>query len=145
LVEAIEGFLALGVDMIEHECNDHGTPLTAAVSNRQIEAVKCLVRNGATISYNLCHPTDSRVSMTSPDIVIRQWLFVGRYMEQKRISNGTTEASDKVESWAGVCSVEVALKWEWKRLQGESTREYACRWQRILKDLRGKVVKCVGD
>ncbi|KAJ4223368.1 hypothetical protein NW759_006001 [Fusarium solani] len=145
LVEAIENLLALGVDMIEHECSDHGTPLTAAVSNRQIEVVKCLVRNGATIPYNLCHPTDSRVSMASPDNVIRQWLFVGRYMEQKRISNGTTDASGKIESWAGVCSVEVALKWEWKRLQEESTREYACRWQRILKDLRGKVVKRVGE
>ncbi|KAJ3465016.1 hypothetical protein MRS44_005674 [Fusarium solani] len=145
LVEAIDNLLALGVDMIEHECNDHGTPLTAAVSNRQVEAVKCLVRNGATVSYDLCHPRDSRGRMASPDIVILQWLFFGRYMEQKRISNGTTEASDKVESWGGVCSVEVALKWEWKRLREESTRDYACRWQRILKDLRGKVVKCVGE
>ncbi|KAL2692482.1 hypothetical protein Neosp_002892 [[Neocosmospora] mangrovei] len=145
LVEAIENFLALGVGMIEHECNDHGTPLAAAVFNRQIEAVKCLVRNGATIPHNLCPPADSRATMASPDVVIQQWLFIGRYMDQKQVANETTEDSDKIKSWAGVCSVEVALKWEWKRLWGESTREYACRWQRILKDLRGKVVKCVGE
>ncbi|KAM0426320.1 hypothetical protein ACHAPT_008360 [Fusarium lateritium] len=143
LVEAIQNFVALGADMMNHQCNHHGTPVAAAVSSRQIEAVKCLVRNGATVPYDLCQPRDSEVNVGNPDFVIREWLFVGRYLERRGISDGTAEASDKIESWAGIRTVKVALKWGWKRRREESTQKYARKRQRILKDLRGKVVRCV--
>lgn len=145
LVEAIQKLLALGLDMTNHHCNDHGSPLMAAVSNRQIEAVKCLARNGATVPYDLCQPSDSTVSAKNPDFVIREWLFVGRYLELRRISNGTAEASAKVESWAGVCTAKVALKWEWRRHRGETIWAYAGRRQRIIKGMGGRIVKCVGE
>ncbi|RSL60007.1 hypothetical protein CEP51_013833 [Fusarium floridanum] len=143
-VQVIESLLALGVDMIEHQCNDHGTPLIAAISRGNLKAVKCLVRNGATVPYDLCQTSDFEVSMGNPDFVIREWLFVGRYLERRRISNVTAETSGKIESWAGVRTARVALKWEWKRRREESIWEYACRRQGILKELRGKIVKCDG-
>ncbi|KAI8724226.1 NACHT domain-containing protein [Fusarium sp. LHS14.1] len=144
-VEAIESLLALGVDMIEHQCKDHGTPLAAAISRGHIKAVKCLVSNGAAVPYDLCQPNDFEVSVGKPDFVIQQWLFVGRHVEQSRISDVVAEASGKIESWAGVRTARVALKWEWKRHRGEEIWEYACRRQKILKDVRGKVVKCLEE
>lgn len=145
LVEVIESLLALGVDIIEHECNDHGTPLTAAISRGRIKVVKCLVRNGATVPYDLRQSNDFEVSVGNPDFVIREWLFVGRHVDQKRISDVIAEASSNIESWAGVRTARVALKWEWKRRWGEDIWEYACRRQKILKDVRGKVVKCLEE
>ncbi|EEU38378.1 uncharacterized protein NECHADRAFT_77073 [Fusarium vanettenii 77-13-4] len=144
-VEAIESLLALGVGMIEHQCKDHGTPLAAAISRGHIKAVKCLVNNGATVPYGLCQPNDFEVSVGKQDFAVRQWLFVGRHVEQSRISDVMAESSGKVESWAGVRTVRVALKWEWKRHRGEDIWEYACRRQKILKDVRGKVVKCLEE
>ncbi|RSL60781.1 hypothetical protein CEP54_006626, partial [Fusarium duplospermum] len=144
-VQVIESLLALGVDMIEHQCNDHGTPLIAAISRSHLKAVKCLVRNGATAVYGLCQPSDFEVSVRNPDFVIREWLFVGRYLERMRISNVTAETSGKIESWAGVRTARVALKWEWKRRREESIWEYACRRQGILKELRGKIIRCHGE
>ncbi|KAM6532709.1 hypothetical protein FALCPG4_005760 [Fusarium falciforme] len=144
-VEVIESLLALGVDMIEHQCNDHGTPLTAAISRGHTEAVKCLVSNGAKVPYDPCQPSDFEVSAHSPDFVIREWLFVGRHVEQRRISDVMTEAPGKIESWAGVRPARVALKWEWRRRREEGIWEYACRRQKILKGVRGKVVKCLEE
>lgn len=144
-VEVIESLLALGVDMIEHQCKDHGTPLTAAISRGHIKAVKCLVSNGATVPYDLCQPNGFEVSVGNPDFVIREWLFVGRHVEQRRISDVMAEASGKIESWAGVRTERVALKWEWRRRREEGIWGYACRRQKILKDVRGKVVKCLEE
>ena len=52
-VEAISNIISLGVDNLEHRCEDHGTPLEAAISHRHIEAVKYLVRNGASVPSSL--------------------------------------------------------------------------------------------
>lgn len=144
-VKVIESLLALGVDMIEHQCNDHGTPLTAAISKGHTETVKCLVSNGAKVPYDLCQPSDFEVSAGNPDFVIREWLFVGRHVERRRVSDVMAQAPGKIENWAGVRTERVALKWEWRRRCKEGIWEYACRRRKILKDMRGKVVRCLEE
>ncbi|KAF9767346.1 hypothetical protein IL306_000105 [Fusarium sp. DS 682] len=142
--EAIENLLAAGVDDLEHRCDDHGTPLDAAVSKLRIEAVKTLVRNGAQISYQLSSPRDSKISMANPEFILRQWLFVGRYLERRRIANDTANDAALIGRWGGPRTAQVVLKWEGRKAGDETMLEYASRRQKFLRNLRGKVVRPVG-
>ncbi|KAJ3538616.1 hypothetical protein NM208_g5829 [Fusarium decemcellulare] len=143
-IEAIENFIASGVDDLEHRCDDHGTPLNAAVLRLRIEVVKTLVRHGAQVPTQLSSLRDSNVSMANPEFVIRQWLFVGRYLERRGITDGTADNTVRTGEWAGPRTAQVTLKWEWRKARDETMLEYAFRRQSILKDLRGRVVKPVG-
>ncbi|KAF5003089.1 hypothetical protein FDECE_10348 [Fusarium decemcellulare] len=143
-IEAIENFIASGVDDLEHRCDDHGTPLNAAILRLRIETVKTLVRHGAQVPYQLSSPKDSKISMANPEFVIRQWLFVGRYLDRMGVTDGTADDTAWVGGWAGPRTAQVALKWEWRKASDETMLEYASRRHKVLKSLRGKVVKPVG-
>ncbi|KAH6898097.1 hypothetical protein B0T10DRAFT_577585 [Thelonectria olida] len=143
-VEAIQGFLSFGVNVLEHQCHDHGVPLVAAFSTRQTEAIKCLVRHGARIPHHLLKTRNSDMGVTNPDFAILQWLFVGRLLERPRISCSTTDGLDKTGNWAGPRMAQVALRWEWRKVWNESILQYAQRRQGILSSLRGTIVEPVG-
>ncbi|KAF4445481.1 ankyrin repeat protein [Fusarium austroafricanum] len=141
--EALENFLAAGVDDLEHRCDDHGTPLVAAISRLRIKAVKTLVRNGAKVPYQLSPPRDWKISMANTEFIIRQWLFVGRYLERRGIADDAANDAVQVGGWGGPRTAQVTLRWEWRRASDETMLEYASRRQKILRSLRGKVVKPV--
>ncbi|KAF4459942.1 ankyrin repeat [Fusarium albosuccineum] len=142
--EAIENFIESGVDDLEHRCDEHGTPLNAAVLRLRNEAVKTLVRHGAQVPYQLSSPRDPKISMANPEFVIRQWLFVGRYLERRGITDGTADDTARVGGWAGPRTAQVALKWEWRKASDETMLEYASRRQKVLRNLRGRIVKPIG-
>ncbi|KAF5540700.1 heterokaryon incompatibility protein het-E-1 [Fusarium mexicanum] len=126
-VTAIQNLIKLGIDDLEHNCHEHGSPLNAAIHNRRWEAVKFLVLHGAKVLEDLWKPRNSTLSVANPDFVIRQWLFVGRYTERKRISLDLLNDESEIKSWSGVWVVRVPLQWRDRKCSLESTLEYAKR------------------
>lgn len=126
-VEAIGNIISLGVDSLEQRCADHGTPLEAAISHRHIEAVKYLVRSGAVVPSELSKAKIPVISMTNADFVIRQWLFIDRHTERKRLLDNATNVDDQLMSWSGVWIAQVAVPFHLKKRDDESTLEYSRR------------------
>jgi ankyrin repeat protein len=132
-VEAIQNITGLGIHRFEHRCDEHGTPLNAAISDRRFEAVQCLVRNGAPVPTELCLPKDSTISTANFDFVIREWLFIGRHNEHRRILNGSVRDEAETGRWAGVWVARVAMPWAYRKSAGESILEYAKRRGYIVR------------
>ncbi|KAJ4129836.1 hypothetical protein NW768_006806 [Fusarium equiseti] len=124
-VEAISNIISFGVDNLEHRCEDHGTPLEAAISHRHIEVVKFLVRNGAMVPPELSKAKDPVISTVNPDFVIRQWLFIGCYTERKRLVNNSTNGKVELKYWSGVWIAQVPVAFRIRKWNTESTLEYA--------------------
>lgn len=133
-VEAIQNIVGLGIHRFEHRCDEHGTPLNAAISHRRFEAVKCLVRNGAPVPTELCLPRDSTISTANLEFVIRQWLFIGRFTEQKKILNGSVGDDAEVGRWSGVWVAQVPLLCVYRKVVGESILEHAKRRGYIVRN-----------
>ncbi|PCD42083.1 hypothetical protein AU210_004618 [Fusarium oxysporum f. sp. radicis-cucumerinum] len=125
-VTAIQNFVKLGIGDIEHHCREHGSPLNAAIQSHRLEAVEFLMIHGAKVPDYLCKPKNSSLSTANPGFVIRQWLFVGRYTEKRRISFNLLNEETEIKSWSGVWVARVPLRWQ-KRSSVESISEYAKR------------------
>ncbi|KAH7226175.1 hypothetical protein BKA60DRAFT_629716 [Fusarium oxysporum] len=125
-VTAIQNFVKLGIGDIEHHFREHGSPLNAAIQSHRLEAVKFLMIHGAKVPDYLCKHKNSSLSTANPDFVIRQWLFVGRYTEKRRIPFNLLNEETEIKSWSGVWVARVPLRWQ-KRSSVESILEYAKR------------------
>jgi ankyrin repeat protein len=136
---------------LDHEGSPHGSALMAACANRQIEAVKFLVRRGESLSYISSSPrTRGRVmscltaAQGSPKIT--EWLLVGRFIEQKKIAHHDSEivgsgAGDAaVKHWAGITKAELVITGRHERQPSESSYQYLVRLQQIRREMRGRRV-----
>ncbi|TVY78044.1 Ankyrin-1 [Fusarium oxysporum f. sp. cubense] len=101
-VTAIQNLIKLGIGFLEHHCREHGSPLNATIQSHRLEAVKFLMLHGAKAPDYLCKPKNSSLSTANPDFVIRQWLFVGRYTEKRRISFNLLNEETEIKSWSGL-------------------------------------------
>nr|CEG05337.1 unnamed protein product [Fusarium clavum]CEG05916.1 unnamed protein product [Fusarium clavum] len=63
--------------------------------------------------------------MTNADFVIRQWLFIGRHTERKRLLDNVTNDDAQLMSWSGVWIAQVVVPFHLKKRDNESTLEYA--------------------
>ncbi|RFN48582.1 vegetative incompatibility protein het-e-1 [Fusarium flagelliforme] len=124
-VEAIGNIISLGVVNLEYRCEDHGTPLEAAISHRHIDAVKYLVWNGASVPSSLSKAKSPVISMTNPDFMIRRWLFIGRHTERKRLLNIAINGEVKLKGWSGIWIAQVPLPFTLRKRRTESTLAYA--------------------
>lgn len=76
------------------------------------------------------------------DPIILDWVLVTQHTEQRRITYEQLDMGENITGrWAGVMTVAMRMKWEWKRCRFDSSFEYACRLQDIKRSLRGKVVR----
>ncbi|KAK2691189.1 hypothetical protein QWA68_009933 [Fusarium oxysporum] len=139
-VTAIQNFVKLGIGDLEHHCREHGSPLNAAIQSHRLEAVKFLMIHGAKVPDYLCKPKNSSLSTANPDFVIRQWLFVGRYTEKRRISFNMLNEEMEIKSWSGVWVARVPLRWQ-KRSSVESILEYAKRRHWVEIEYKSSTVR----
>ncbi|KAF5568552.1 heterokaryon incompatibility protein het-E-1 [Fusarium napiforme] len=126
-VTAILNLIKLGISDLEHHCHEHGSPLNAAVQNHRWEAVKFLMLHGATVPEDLWRSKISIPSTANPGFMIREWLFVSRHAERKRISLGLLTDEPEMKCWSGVWVVRVPLQWQNRKCSVESILEYAKR------------------
>ena len=68
-----------------------------------------------------------------------QWHSSGRYMHNLLISDDVlAENPQEIKVWSGVWSVEIPLRWEWRKMCQESMLQYAGRRRHIIAELRGE-------
>lgn len=140
VVQAIQNLLAIGAN-IDQQCCEHGTPLMAAASCRKFETVKFLVRQGAQAMYEGNRLGASGIRVASCGWPIMNWLLVTRHTEQPKLANTISgEPTRNIANWSGGSTVEVPLKWEWRKRRDEAMLEYARRRQEIVSKLRGRVL-----
>ncbi|KAF6784772.1 ankyrin repeat protein [Colletotrichum sojae] len=144
-VEAMSRFLALSSDILEHRCQKHGTALKAALFHGREEAVRRLIRHGATIPHDLLVASTRDLSALGPVPLSNffRWILVGRYTERVMISNDEWQLGNKLRDWSGPVAAEGPLRWDLRKSRNESILEYAQRRQRFLLEFRGNVVKVV--
>jgi hypothetical protein len=134
---------------LDHEGSPHGSALMAACANRQTEAVRILVRQGASLSYISSSPrTRGRVMSclrAAPrSAKITKWLLVGRFTEQTKIAYNPevlkSGGDDAVKHWAGIAKAELVITGPYERQPSESSYQYFVRLQRIRREMRGRQV-----
>ncbi|KAI1346609.1 hypothetical protein F5Y01DRAFT_321618 [Xylaria sp. FL0043] len=132
VVEALDNFLAVGVDL-EWECCDKGTVLMIAAANGQLEAVKYLVRKGARLGYMTNGHEWSVVDAARGHQRVIDWLLVGMFSDQHKLTGSAFHEEGVIQAWSGVTSLPIPMKWEWRQMRDESLFEYAKRLQTIRK------------
>lgn len=140
---AVMNLLDLGARLKFEGCPS-GSALMAACSAGRLETVKLLVRRGASITYHGPNGTRSAVDIARRNKAIVDWLLVGRFTDQKKISDSAVPGSspDEVETqpWSGPVTAELVVSGSSQRQADESAKQYWGRLMAIRKDWRGKVV-----
>ncbi|KAH7165235.1 ankyrin repeat-containing domain protein [Dactylonectria macrodidyma] len=141
VVEALQNFIAVGAHL-EHTCDEHGTLLEAAASYRKIEAVKSLIRQGSQSNFAGGNGSAAKgITVADCGWAIMHWLLVTRYTEQPKIGHTAwSEEGKGISNWAGFSTVNVPLKWEWRKRRDETMLEYAKRRKGIISKLEGTVL-----
>lgn len=138
-VEMVRNCLSLGAD-VDFEGSPHGSALVLACALGNLEAVRVLVRAGASLSYQGEHGHKNVFTFCrSKDV--RRWLLVERFTEQGRIDSrpqwGDTE---RVRPWAGTAMARLKLVGDRAMCYHETMMEYAERLARMRKEWRGKAI-----
>ncbi|KAF5228361.1 hypothetical protein FAUST_11138 [Fusarium austroamericanum] len=141
LLDAMENCLSMGAD-IDFEGCSRGSPLMIASACGKLASVKYLVRAGAKIHY-IGRRGHTSALLVTVSKVVKQWLLVGRFAEQKKIEAATNY--DKSHSMrqtgrrSGVAQIKVRLNELYFRRYGESSLDYLRRLERVKLCLRGKI------
>ncbi|KAG5756927.1 hypothetical protein H9Q70_000467 [Fusarium xylarioides] len=139
-VDIVANCLEMGAD-INFEGSCFGSALMNASVCGSLDAVKFLVRNGASLTYM------SKSGFTSCFLVagteaIRKWLLCGRFMDQKRLAAENDAACVQEEvPWGGYIQAKVLLYGRRARWFGESTSDYEKRLSNMKRSWQGKVVR----
>ncbi|EXK35992.1 hypothetical protein FOMG_09184 [Fusarium oxysporum f. sp. melonis 26406] len=118
-----------------------GTPLMCAISIRNLELVKLLVRRGACLEY-----TDENGDMVNgvksslPYPEITRWLLVGRFQDQKKLRDHAFDGECVIRPWSGKRQYSTILKGSYGRRWEESTLDYCIRLAGLRRMMRGEAV-----
>ena len=128
-ISAIDDLVKAGADIEFASCQGWGSALLAACTVNRLEAVKRLVFYGASYNSTIDGTpiTALQAARHSPRLV--QWLLVGRYTEQPKLTNFAAQTGQIVKSWAGVRQLEIGLDGFYKRSHRracQSLFEYVC-------------------
>ncbi|KAM0226691.1 hypothetical protein ACHAPO_012152 [Fusarium lateritium] len=140
-LDVIENCLSMGAH-IDFEGCSWGSALIIASACGKLSSVKRLVRAGAKIDYIGSNGHTSALSVTKSEVV-KQWLLVGRFVEQKKIEPATESDANCLQFQAGrrsgIAKIKVRLAELYRRRYEESTLDYLRRLERLKLRLRGKV------
>jgi hypothetical protein len=144
-ITAVQNLLHLGA-CLDSEGSPAGSALMVACAERQLKAVKLLVRHGASLSYT-SGTQGQRVSCLAsaqkyPEIT--HWLLVGRFTEQPKIAtkqpSPDSEDTTTIKPWSGSAKAEFIITSANERDPSESSQKYFARLQRLRRDMRGKQI-----
>lgn len=147
IVSAIDGFLAIGIDL-EHECTEQGTAIIVASTNGRLDAVRYLVRRGAKLDYEKNGQRRNAITAALGHREVLDWLLVRRHTEQRKIayckpdscSQDTAAGNTELRPQPGRWVIKMTLKWGWGKRRSETMLEYACRRCEIITKMRGEEV-----
>ena len=145
--DIMENCLNMGAE-IDFEGCPLGSALMVASACGSFEAVKLLLRRGATASYNGRAGFLDVFSLTISR-AIKRWLLVNRFSE--RLAIGTAEEQMCSGSarhgclWSGIAQAKFRLIGKLEMQPHESSFDYAVRLATVRKELEGKVIAVNGD
>jgi ankyrin repeat protein len=120
------------------EICDHvqGTALILAGRLGQLASVKCLIRLGAKTECVIDGKTTSVVQAASGNDHVVQWLLVGKYIDQRKITNSSINNNESMEPrpWSGVRQIQIPLAGDFDRRRQWSSLKYAAHLRRETKD-----------
>lgn len=138
-IELMHNCLSLGAD-VDFEGSPHGSALILAAGCGDLEAVRILVRAGASLSYT-GRKGHKSVFTLCRSTAIRRWLLVDRFTEQRRIDTGPFWGNDEtVRTRAGTATARLKLVGNRAMCYHETMIEYAGRLAWMRKEWRGKVI-----
>lgn len=142
-VDIIENCLSMKAD-IEFEGCHLGSALIVASVCESLQAVKCLVRNGAAISYTGINGFTSALTKTRA-AKVRAWLLVGRSTEVLSLTETEFWRQEgcqavEVRMWSGIGHARIRLMGKLAQRYEESIMMYAKRLAEWKKSKLGTVV-----
>ncbi|EEU46553.1 uncharacterized protein NECHADRAFT_37523 [Fusarium vanettenii 77-13-4] len=140
LITIMENCLSLDAEINFEGC-PLGSALMIASACGRLEAVKFLVRRGATSSY-IGRRGSIDVLSVARSASVRSWLMVGRFNEQLRISMGeVTNSSSTAQTfpWSGIAQAKFRHVGVDKRVLGQSTLDYARALAALKRRMRGQI------
>ncbi|RMJ04716.1 hypothetical protein CDV36_014616 [Fusarium kuroshium] len=139
LIDIMENCLEMGA-RVDYEGCPLGSAIMFASTCGSLEAVKLLVRRGASVCYFGQNGFTSCYVLAGTE-AIRSWLLSGRFMDQQRITAEGGGGKDAVRPWSGFASARVKIYGKREKYQAESMLEYAKRLAQIKKELGGQLVR----
>ncbi|KAH6991909.1 hypothetical protein EDB82DRAFT_427570 [Fusarium venenatum] len=140
-LDVIENCLSMGA-YIDFEGCFWGSALIIASACGKLASVKRLVRAGAKIDYIGSNGHTSALSVTKSEVV-KQWLLVGQFVEQKKIVAATESDTNCLQHQAGrrsgIAKIKVRLAELYRRRYEESSLDYLRRLELLKLEMRGKV------
>ncbi|QKD56720.2 ankyrin repeat-containing domain protein [Fusarium oxysporum Fo47] len=132
--------LTLGASL-EKPGSSFGTPVMCAIVFGRFEAVKMLVREGAKLNYTDEHGGNVSALTTSlPFPKITQWLLVGQYQDQQKLTNNPFYEDIPLRLWSGRRALKSTLLSRQERYWGESTLAFCTRFHRMRRQMIGQIV-----
>ncbi|KAJ4032240.1 hypothetical protein NW761_012799 [Fusarium oxysporum] len=144
-VDIVANCLEMGAD-IDFEGSCFGSAVMNASACGSLDAVKLLVRNGASVTYTSKRKFISCYLVAGTEAV-REWLLCGRFKDQMRLtSDSDSECLQEEVLWSGYVEVRVLLYGGRARWPRESTLDYAKRLSKMKKSWQGQVLRlCVEE
>ncbi|KAL3475716.1 ankyrin repeat-containing domain protein [Aspergillus californicus] len=142
LLEPCQTLLSLNADL-NFEGHKIGTPLMVACAYGAFEIVKLFVRAGARLAYFNSDSNEYRsaLSIAQDHPEICRWLLVDRYIDQAKISYGTSDTPYReISSWSGIKQVGLPFVGSRQRRYDESLLDHVVRLYAVKLQSRGKVV-----
>lgn len=129
---------------IEQDGSSFGTPLMCAIACGKLEMVKLLVRRGANLEYTDENGTyRSGLLASLPHPKVTEWLLVGRFQDQNKLTNAASSDEATVIPWSGIRAIRVVLRsWQQHRWD-ESTVDFCIRLGQIKRAFVGR--RAVGE
>ncbi|KAJ4230963.1 hypothetical protein NW759_002946 [Fusarium solani] len=139
LVDIIENCLKMGAQ-VNYEGCPVGSAVMFASACWSLEAVKLLVRRGASVCYFGKNGITSCLALAGTEAV-RVWLLSGRFMDQQRIMAKGGGGEEEVKPWSGFALARVKIYGKMERCQPESMLDFARRLAWMKKWFRGQLVR----
>ncbi|RSL66088.1 hypothetical protein CEP54_003914 [Fusarium duplospermum] len=139
LVGIMDNCLEIGAQLDYEGCSV-GSAIMLASACGSLEAVKLLVRRGASVCYFGKNGLTSCYVLAGTES-IKSWLLSGRFMDQRRITAEGGGGEDAIRPWSGLASARVKIYGKREKYQAESMLAYAKRLALIKKELGGQLVR----
>ncbi|KAM0553081.1 hypothetical protein ACHAPJ_007629 [Fusarium lateritium] len=139
LVDMVTNCLKMGAD-IDFEGCALGSAVMIASACGSLDAVKHLVRNGASVLYTTgTKPRSCYLLAGTKDV--RAWLLSGRFRDQSAITYpAESENAGEEAFWSGYVQARLMLYGTRARAPTESSLDYAKRLAEIRKHFEGQVL-----
>lgn len=138
-IDLIQNCLTLGAD-VDFEGSPHGSAVIVASACGNLDAVRLLVRAGASLSYRGENGHKSVFTFCRSKVV-RRWLLVDRFTEQRMISMKPQWGdSQRVRPSAGRAVAGLKLVGERAMCYYDGRIDYAIKLAEMREEWRGKVI-----